>query len=101
MGFTVVGENRFLGSGHPDLRIDLPPLLGLLVSTDSGRSWDPISLLDEADFHVLRSADERVYGYDSSNDRLLVSGDAGERGKKSSDPLHWSTSQPIRTTAST
>jgi len=77
MGFTVVGENRFLGSGHPDLRTDLPPLLGLLESTDSGRSWDPISLLGEADFHVLRSAGERVYGYDASNDRLLVSGDAG------------------------
>jgi hypothetical protein len=77
MGFTVVGENRFLGSGHPDLRTDLPPLLGLIESTDDGRSWDPISLLGEADFHVLRSAGERVYGYDASNDRLLVSGDAG------------------------
>ena len=77
MGFTVVGENRFLGSGHPDLRTDLPPLLGLLESIDSGRNWDPISLLGEADFHVLRSAGERVYGYDASNDRLLVSGDAG------------------------
>lgn len=77
MGFTVVGENRFLGSGHPDLRTDLPPLLGLLESTDSGRNWDSISLLGEADFHVLRSAGERVYGYDASNDRLLVSGDAG------------------------
>lgn len=77
MGFTVVGEDRFLGSGHPDLRTDLPPLLGLIESTDRGRSWEPISLLGEADFHVLRSVGERVYGYDSSNDRLMVSGDAG------------------------
>lgn len=77
MGFTVVGENRFLGSGHPDPRTDLPPLLGLLESTDSGRNWDPISLLGEADFHVLRSAGESVYGYDSSSDRLLLSEDAG------------------------
>lgn len=77
MGFTVVGENRFLGSGHPDLRTDLPPLLGLIESTDEGRSWEPISLLGEADFHVLRSAGERVYGYDATNDRLLFSGDAG------------------------
>jgi hypothetical protein len=77
MGFTVAGADRFLGSGHPDLRDDLPPLLGLIESTDSGRSWEPIALLGEADFHVLRSAGERVYGYDSSNDRLLVSRDAG------------------------
>jgi len=77
MGFTVAGPNRFLGSGHPDLTQDLPPLLGLIESTDGGRSWDPVSLLGEADFHVLRSAGERVYGYDASNDRLMASEDAG------------------------
>lgn len=77
MGFTVAGANRFLGSGHPDLRDDLPPLLGLIESTDEGRSWVSISLLGEADFHVLRAAGDRVYGYDASNDRLLVSGDHG------------------------
>lgn len=77
MGFTVVGPNRFLGSGHPDLRDDLPPHLGLIESTDAGQSWESVSLLGEADFHALRLAGRRVYGYDSSNDRLLVSGDAG------------------------
>lgn len=77
MGFTIVGPNRFLGSGHPDLRQDLPPLLGLIESTDAGASWEPVSLLGEADFHVLRSAGERVYGYDVTNDRLLASADRG------------------------
>lgn len=81
MGFTIVGPNRFLGSGHPDVqeaqKRDLPPHLGLIESTDQGRSWESISLLGEADFHVLRFAGERVYGYDASNDRLLVSSDRG------------------------
>lgn len=77
MGFTVVDDGQFLGSGHPDIRTDLPPLLGLIESTDDGRSWESISLLGEADFHVLRSAGERVYGYDASNDRLLASQDGG------------------------
>lgn len=77
MGFTVVDEERFLGSGHPDLRTDLPPLLGLIESTDQGRTWTPISLLGDADFHVLRSVAERVYGYDATGDRLMVSQDAG------------------------
>jgi hypothetical protein len=76
MGFTVVGPNRFLGSGHPDTE-DLPPLLGLIESTDAGKTWTPISLLGEADFHVLRSMGKRIYGYDASNDRLLISRDAG------------------------
>lgn len=86
MGFSIAGANRFLGSGHPDLREDLPPLLGLIESTDAGRSWDPISLLGEADFHVLRSVGERVYGYDSSHDRLLVSGDRGRTWDEAQRP---------------
>lgn len=78
MGFSIVGPNRFLGSGHPDARErELPPLLGLIESTDSGQSWRPVSLLGDADFHVLRSSGSYVYGYDASNDRLLASADAG------------------------
>jgi hypothetical protein len=90
MGFTIVGPNRFLGSGHPDItearEKNLPSLLGLIESTDSGESWQPISLLGEADFHVLRFAGERVYGYDASNDRLLVSGDRGRSWQELKKP---------------
>lgn len=86
MGFTVAGPNRFLGSGHPDPRDDLPPLLGLIESTDSGESWESVSLLGEADFHVLRFAGGRVYGYDASNDRLLMSPDSGRSWRRLSSP---------------
>ncbi len=87
MGFSIVGANRFLGSGHPDAREqELPPLLGLIESTDAGKSWEPISLLGEADFHVLRSAGARVYGYDASNDRLLTSSDQGGTWKELGKP---------------
>jgi hypothetical protein len=86
MGFTVAGADRFLGSGHPDFQQDLPPLLGLIESTDSGESWEPISLLGEADFHILRAAGESVYGYDASNDRLLVSADAGRTWEEAERP---------------
>ena len=78
MGFTVVGPDRFLGSGHPDLRDDLPSLLGLIRSEDAGRNWTPISLLGKADFHVLRSAGERVYGVNATDGKLLVSDDRGK-----------------------
>jgi hypothetical protein len=81
MGFTVAGPDRFLGSGHPDLQKDpdLPPLLGLIESRDAGKSWEPISMLGEADFHVLESVGQRVYGFDSSGERLMVSIDGGGR----------------------
>jgi photosystem II stability/assembly factor-like uncharacterized protein len=90
IGFTIVDPNRFLGSGHPDLNEarekNLPPLLGLIESTDEGESWQSISLSGEADFHVLRFAGERVYGYDASNDRLLISGDRGRSWEQLAKP---------------
>lgn len=82
MGFTVVGPDRFLGSGHPDARDDLPPFLGLIESGDAGESWQPVSLLGEADFHALEARGERVYGFGSDwetrKPQLLVSSDGGE-----------------------
>jgi hypothetical protein len=90
MGFTIVAADRFLGSGHPDLQEarekDWPPLLGLIESRDHGQTWTPISLLGEADFHVLRSYRDRVYGFDATNNRLLVSHDAGKTWTKRSLP---------------
>ncbi len=77
MGFAVAGPGRFIGSGHPDARDDLPPLLGLIESTDGGRTWEPLSLLGETDFHVLRAAGSHVYGFDSTSGQLYVSADRG------------------------
>lgn len=76
MGFTIVGPDHFLGSGHPD-NVREPPLLGLIESKNRGRDWDPISLLGEADFHVLRAVGSLVYGYDVTNARLMVSTNGG------------------------
>ncbi len=90
MGFTVVGPNRFLGSGHPDAREDLPPFLGLIESDDAGRSWQEVSLMGEADFHVLEAAGKRVYGfgsdYDSQAQEFLVSDDGGRSWDRRSPP---------------
>lgn len=75
MAFTVVGPGHFLASGHPDQREDLPVHLGLLESTDGARTWDPLSLLGEADFHALEASEDLLYGYDSVTGRLLVTSD--------------------------
>lgn len=82
MGFTLVRPDLFLGSGHPDARRSLPPYLGLIKSTDRGRTWSPVSLLGEADFHVLRSSGKAVYGFDAGNERLLASSDGGLSWKR-------------------
>ncbi len=82
MGFTVVGPDRFLGSGHPDVRDKLPAFLGLIRSENAGRSWQPVSLLGKRDFHVLEASGSHVYGYGSDFETreqgFLVSEDDGK-----------------------
>ena len=77
MGFTVAGPGEFLGSGHPDPGERLPAHLGLIRSRDAGRSWQPVSLLGEADFHALDAEGGRVYGWDATSGTVLVSADGG------------------------
>lgn len=81
MGFTVAGPDRFLGSGHPDIndrklrKPGRPPLLGLIESTDAGFTWNSRSLLGDVDFHALTAAHGRVYGFDATSGRFMVSND--------------------------
>jgi photosystem II stability/assembly factor-like uncharacterized protein len=53
----------------------------LIESDDAGRSWDSVSLMGKADFHVLEAAGDRVYGFGSDFDtrepRFMVSRDGG------------------------
>lgn len=91
MGFAVVGPDHFLGSGHPDPSDpDLPPFLGLIESRDGGRTWDPVSLQGEVDFHVLEAAGPVVYGYGSDfasrEPRFLTSVDGGQGWRQLTAP---------------
>jgi photosystem II stability/assembly factor-like uncharacterized protein len=75
MGFTVTGPNEFLASGHPAPDEDGPPHLGLIHTSDAGRSWQSLSLAGRADFHLLRSSGGVVYGLDSTSGALMASSD--------------------------
>jgi len=90
MGFSVIGPDRFLGSGHPDTRDDLPPFLGLIESTDAGRSWRAISRQGKSDFHVLEAAASHVYGFGSDFEtrkpQFLASVDGGKTWQERAVP---------------
>jgi photosystem II stability/assembly factor-like uncharacterized protein len=75
MGFTVVGPGRFLASGHPGEGQGGPSSVGLIESTDAGRTWKTLSLSGEADFHALEYRHDRAYGLNSMTGQLLVSTD--------------------------
>lgn len=68
MGFTVVGADHFLGSGHPGSIENDPPFLGLIESRNAGSSWRPISLRGDVDLHVLEAQGRTVYGFGSDWD---------------------------------
>lgn len=75
MGFAIAGPNTFLASGHPDFTEDEEPLMGLIESRDAGRTWQPLSLRGQADFHALQVTGERVWGFDSTTGRLMITTD--------------------------
>lgn len=82
MGFTITGpDNDFLASGHPAPDEEGPTNLGLLRSTDAGRTWEEVSLGGQSDFHALTAVDERIYGLDSATGSIKRSDDGGSTWK--------------------
>lgn len=90
MGLSVDGS-RIYASGHPGAGSKLPEPIGLLLSTNSGKSWKKISLQGEVDFHLLESSGSELYGADSQSGNLLYSEDFGKtwsnRGKNTFSDL--------------
>lgn len=76
MGFAVATD-RWLASGHPSPATGGPADLGLLESTDAGRTWEPVSLAGEVDFHRITTSEDIVLGVNSGDGLLWRSQDAG------------------------
>lgn len=83
MGFTIAADGSFLASGHPAPGRDAPSNLGLIESTDAGKTWKDRSLSGEVDFHSLEHAHQTIYGYDSTNGLLRVSKDGSTWERRS------------------
>lgn len=83
MGFTILGPDHFQASGHPILVEDLPPLLGLIETTDGGLTWRSVSQMGAADFHALEVAHDRVYAWNSTTRAFMVSDDGQDWDQRS------------------
>lgn len=66
MGFATAEPGRLLASGHPGVGSDLPQPVGLIESTDGGRSWKVLSRGGESDFHALTWSSAGVLGFDGT-----------------------------------
>lgn len=87
MGFTVAGANHYLASGHPGEGQGGPSAVGLIESTDGGKSWRSMSLSGEADFHSIEARHGQVYGLNSVTGQLMVSTDKKTWEERSSVPM--------------
>jgi photosystem II stability/assembly factor-like uncharacterized protein len=87
MGFTVAGPQHFLASGHPGPDQEGPSSLGLIESTDGGKTWERLSLAGEADFHTLAYRHDRVYGVNAMTGEFLVSDDKQTWETRSTLPM--------------
>jgi photosystem II stability/assembly factor-like uncharacterized protein len=67
-----------IASGHSG-QAALPPVLGILRSTDMGDTWEPISGLGEADYHELEIQGNRIFGLRNEDPGMIqVSDDGGK-----------------------
>lgn len=94
MGFAVVGPGHFLGSGHPDLKEDLPSSLGLIESTDAAQTWEPVSLLGDSDLHAIEPVGDRIYAYDSTAAALIMTDNRKDWTTITQQPLYDLAAEP-------
>jgi len=81
------GPDELLGSGHPPPgNTDLPQLLGLIRSTDAGKTWASVSQLNAADFHAIERSQGLLVGSQFGLSQILVSGDEGRKWSSRASP---------------
>ncbi|MFJ4262301.1 F510_1955 family glycosylhydrolase [Paenarthrobacter nicotinovorans] len=64
MGFTAGADGVFYASGHPGSGSTLPNPLGLLKSTDGGKTWEELSRQGESDFHAMAATKSGIIAFD-------------------------------------
>ena len=67
MGFTGGTDHGVLyASGHPGEGSDMANPLGLIRSTDAGKTWEKLSRQGESDFHALTATKSGIVGFDGA-----------------------------------
>lgn len=77
----VEKPGTIIASGH-SAQAGLPPVLGIVRSTDKGETWQPISGLGEADYHEIEVVDDRIFALRNEDPGMIqVSDDGGKTWK--------------------
>ena len=76
---VFAGEDRLLGSGHPDAdgQVLVKENLGLIESTDGGGTWTPVSDYGRTDLHKIIRLNGVFYAWDAIRSEIVISEDDG------------------------
>ena len=83
--FAFTGPDKLVGSGHPDSPT-LPGSLGLIESSDDGRSWTAVSRVGLSDLHVIKPQGGTLVAYDTTLGATIASRDEGKTWSELSTP---------------
>jgi photosystem II stability/assembly factor-like uncharacterized protein len=72
------GPDELIASGHPSGDSTLPPALGLIRSSDAGKTWESVSELGTSDFHALSRAGDVLVAPLYGQAQILLSRDDGK-----------------------
>lgn len=70
------GPGTIIASGHSG-EASLPPVLGLVRSTDAGDTWEPVSGLGKADYHELEVSGDRILALRNEDPGMVLFSDDG------------------------
>ena len=72
------GPDELIASGHPSGDSSLPPALGLIRSSDAGKTWESVSELGTSDFHALSRSGDILVAPLYGQAQILLSRDEGK-----------------------
>lgn len=110
------GPGTIIASGHSG-EASLPPVLGLVRSTDEGETWEPVSGLGKADYHEIEVTGTRILALKNEEPGMIQFSDDGGKTWKTREaptaaapidvavdpgnPAHWAVSTDQGTWLST
>ena len=81
------GPDELVGSGHPGRERSDIPILGLVRSSDGGRTWKPIARQGESDFHSLAVSGDTIAAGEGTQATAYTTDDDGRSFESRATPL--------------
>jgi hypothetical protein len=87
LAFRFTGPGEAIGSGHPGSEHSRWAVLGLVKTSDGGKTWKSVSRLGASDFHAVAFSQDTIAAAEGAEATVFVSRDGGRSFETRSTPL--------------